>query len=189
MAVGANENVAVVWDVARLQHPQELCRLPHKLAVKGLLFCPWAPGLIATGGGSNDRSLRFWHTASGRLLRHVDTGRQITAVAWSRLYKQLLVTFGYSAVPGHVVAALYLWPGAEVVAHAVSPEPLRALSASVSPDQSKVAVAANDGTVRVYRLWLPAQFALSALVLAARGCYGSALVENAEGIESDMGLR
>lgn len=187
MAVGANENIAVVWDISTKTRPTEKCRLPHRSAVKGIAFCPWAPSLLATGGGSNDRHVRFWHTGSGTLLREADTGRQISALFWSTSKKELLLLFGFRTGPDPVVAAIYLYPHMHVVALALAPDSLRALSGSVAPNQSKVALAANDGTVRVYGLWdgaakrempgpLPAALPLSS------GTYGSAIVENVEGV-------
>lgn len=181
MAAGANENLAIVWDISNLKKPLLKCKLPHTSAVKGILFCPWAPGLLATGGGSNDRHLRYWHTGSGQMLGAINTKRQITSVFWSSQVKQILVTFGYLTCPEHVVAAVYAYPGKIPVAEARSREPLRALSALVAPDETSVAVAANDGTVRVYNLWPKRVHSLTQA--AASGSYGSAIIEAAERVD------
>ncbi|GEQ70647.1 hypothetical protein JCM33374_g4326 [Metschnikowia sp. JCM 33374] len=184
VAVGANENLAIVWDISTPTQPQEQCRLRHKSAVKGISFCPWAPSLLATGGGSNDRHLRFWHTRSGTLLRELDTQRQITAVFWSSFYKELLLTFGFSTAKDHIAAAIYQYPEARITACAYARDPLRALSATVAPDQTKVAIAANDGTVRVFGLWGHRPHALTASPASvASGSYGSSVVERCEGVD------
>ncbi|OBA24433.1 WD40 repeat-like protein [Metschnikowia bicuspidata var. bicuspidata NRRL YB-4993] len=184
VAVGANENLAIVWDISTATEPREMCRLPHMSAVKGILFCPWAPSLLATGGGSNDRHLRFWHTGSGALLQEIDTKRQITSVFWSSFYKELLLTFGFLATDDHVAAAIYKYPGSEITALAQVRDPLRALSATMAPDQTKVAIAANDGTVRVFGLWNERPYALTeAPASVAVGSYGSTVVESCEGID------
>ncbi len=41
----------------------------HNAAVKAIAFCPWQDGLVATGGGSNDQCIHFFHTCSGRRSR------------------------------------------------------------------------------------------------------------------------
>jgi len=33
----------------------------HKGAVKGIAWCPWKSGIIATAGGSGDKSIRLWN--------------------------------------------------------------------------------------------------------------------------------
>jgi len=35
--------------------------LGHKAAVKALAWCPWQRNLLATGGGTNDQTMRFWN--------------------------------------------------------------------------------------------------------------------------------
>ncbi len=34
----------------------------HSAAVKAMAWCPWQSNGLATGGGSNDRTIRFWNT-------------------------------------------------------------------------------------------------------------------------------
>ena len=43
-------------------------RWVHGAAVKAIAFCPWREGLIATGGGSNDKCIHFFHAVSGACL-------------------------------------------------------------------------------------------------------------------------
>ncbi|KAL1648023.1 hypothetical protein SLS58_002348 [Diplodia intermedia] len=45
-------------------------------AVKAMAFCPWQRGLLAIGGGSNDRCIHFYHTFSGACLATVDCSAQ-----------------------------------------------------------------------------------------------------------------
>ena len=41
-------------------------------------------GLLASGGGTADRCIRFWNTTTGTPLHWVDTGSQVCNIAWSR---------------------------------------------------------------------------------------------------------
>lgn len=184
--MGANQNVAVVWNITDPEHPVEQCRLRHKSAVKAILFCPWLPALLATGGGTNDRRICFWHTTSGRLLGETPTGRQVTALRWCTTRRELVATFGYLAADTQVLVAVYSYPGMNVLRSVKVKSPLRTLSASVSLDETHIAVVANDGTIRVYKLWEPRTISLVGPSSRA-GSFGSAIIEGTEGIDVATG--
>ena len=45
--------------------------------LKALSWCPWQPQLLASGGGTADRHIRFWSVATGSCLNAVDTNSQV----------------------------------------------------------------------------------------------------------------
>ena len=49
----------------------------HQAAVKALAWCPFQSNLLATGGGTADRTIRFWNTCTGAQLNSIDTGSQV----------------------------------------------------------------------------------------------------------------
>ena len=49
----------------------------HTAAVKALAWDPHMSGILATGGGTQDKHIRFWNTATGTLLNELDTGSQV----------------------------------------------------------------------------------------------------------------
>lgn len=49
----------------------------HQAAVKALAWCPWQPGVLASGGGTADRCIRIWNINSGTLLSTTDTKSQV----------------------------------------------------------------------------------------------------------------
>ena len=51
----------------------------HTAAVKALAWCPFQAKLLASGGGTADRSIKFWNTHTGALLNSIDTGSQVSA--------------------------------------------------------------------------------------------------------------
>ncbi|KAL2427953.1 hypothetical protein ABEF91_006207 [Exophiala dermatitidis] len=70
----------------------------HAAAVKALAFAPWQPNLLATGGGSNDRQIHFFHTGSGALLALINVFSQVTSL------------------PEHEIRiAVFSWPSCECV--------------------------------------------------------------------------
>lgn len=46
-------------------------------AVKAIAWSPHQHGLLASGGGTADRCLRFWNTISGTPLSYLDTDSQV----------------------------------------------------------------------------------------------------------------
>lgn len=68
----------------------------HQAAVKAVAWCPWQRNVLASGGGTADRTLRVWNTALGSCIKSVDTGSQVCAIQWSDTYKELVSSHGFS---------------------------------------------------------------------------------------------
>jgi WD40 repeat protein len=77
LASGGNDNQLLVWN-QRSQQP--VLRLTeHTAAVKAIAWSPHQQGLLASGGGTADRCIRFWNTANGNVLNSIDTGSQASS--------------------------------------------------------------------------------------------------------------
>ena len=68
----------------------------HQAAVKALAWCPFQNNLLASGGGTADRCIKFWNTQNGVCLNSVDTNSQVCALQWSKHEKELLSSHGFS---------------------------------------------------------------------------------------------
>ncbi|KAJ5662744.1 hypothetical protein N7462_011670 [Penicillium macrosclerotiorum] len=91
-------------------------RLAHAAAVKAIAFAPWQPSLLATGGGSNDRAIHFYHTRTGVCLATINVFAQVTSLIWSQTRREIAATFGY-AQPDHPFRiAVFAWPSCTQVA-------------------------------------------------------------------------
>ena len=49
----------------------------HTAAVKALAWDPHVSGVLATGGGTQDKHIRFWNVINGTMLNELDTGSQV----------------------------------------------------------------------------------------------------------------
>lgn len=88
----------------------------HTAAVKAIAFCPWREGLVATGGGSHDKCIHFYHTTSGVALATIAVHAQVTSLIWSTTRREIAATFGY-AQPDHPYRiAVFSWPQCRQVA-------------------------------------------------------------------------
>ena len=91
LASGGNDNKLFVWNL-RSNNPVQTYS-EHMAAVKAIAWSPHQHGLLASGGGTADRRIRFWNTITGRPLQCVDTGSQVCNLAWSKHSNELVHTF------------------------------------------------------------------------------------------------
>jgi cell division cycle 20-like protein 1 (cofactor of APC complex) len=59
----------------------------------------WSPhqhGLLASGGGTADRTIRFWNTLTGSAINTIDAGSQVCNLMFSKTVNELVSTHGYS---------------------------------------------------------------------------------------------
>ena len=58
-----------------------------------IIAIAWSPhhhGLLASGGGTADRCIRFWNTLTGQPMQCIDTGSQVCNLAWSKHSSELV---------------------------------------------------------------------------------------------------
>lgn len=142
-------------------------------AVKAIAFCPWQRGLIAVGGGSNDRCIHFYHTLSGACLATIDCSAQVTSLIWSTTRREIAATFGFAQPEHPYRIAVFSWPKCEVVVRIPWFEEHRALFAIPYPGgpnngQSKgeggvwwsrtqeegcIVVATSDSSIKFHEVW------------------------------------
>jgi cell division cycle protein 20 (cofactor of APC complex) len=61
----------MIWDInmKKVRHTLQ----GHKAAVKALAWCPWQRNLLATGGGTTDKTMRFWNIENGKCINTINT--------------------------------------------------------------------------------------------------------------------
>ena len=55
----------------------------YTAAVKTLAWDPHVSGVLVTGGGTQDKHIRFWNVISGSMLHELETGSQVTFFLFS----------------------------------------------------------------------------------------------------------
>ena len=106
LASGGNENRLCIWDAAmsRATAGTSTSTIPrfsidqHNAAVKAVSWCSWQRNVLASGGGTADRTIRIWNTSTGNNLRTIDTGSQVCAIQWSQTEKELVSSHGFRYV-------------------------------------------------------------------------------------------
>eukprot|EP00897_Mesotaenium_endlicherianum_P010935 jgi/Mesen1/9870/ME000070S09154 len=158
LASGGNDNLLHVWDAAvTSSNPnnaansapaqQWLHRLDHhRAAVKALAWCPFQSNLLASGGGSADRCIKFWNTHTGACVNSIDTHSQVCALEWSKHDREILSSHGFSQNQ----LCLWKYPSMAKVAE-LTGHTARVLHMAQSPDGSMVVSAAADETLRFWK--------------------------------------
>ena len=93
LASGGNDNLLMIWDAGSDRPSHRITS--HQAAVKALAWCPFQSNLLASGGGTADRSIKFWNTHTGALLNSIDTGSQVCALQWNRHEREILSSHGF----------------------------------------------------------------------------------------------
>lgn len=148
LASGGNDNLLLLWDTHMARNPRHVLER-HEAAVKAIAWCPHQPNLIASGGGTADRHIRFWNSATGACIGERDTKSQVCCIKWSKTYKNELVSsHGFSQ------NQLIVWdyPKMEKLAE-LTGHTSRVLQMAMSPDGETVVSVAGDETLRFWRIF------------------------------------
>ena len=78
MASGGNDNKLILWDAASANRLVKFG--DHVAAVKAITWSPHQRGLLASGGGTADRCIRFWNALTCKPINSVDTGSQVSLI-------------------------------------------------------------------------------------------------------------
>ncbi len=81
LASGGNDNKLLVWDIRNTGAgvgDKPLWKFhEHQAAVKAIAWSPHTSGLLASGGGTQDKTIRTWNVANGGSVNWLDTGSQV----------------------------------------------------------------------------------------------------------------
>lgn len=117
----------------------------------------WSPShasVLATGGGTNDRSIKLWNVSSGTLLKSVNAESQVSALIWSDAYREILSSHGFTK---HQLS-LWKYPEMTKVGEMMG-HTGRVLQMALSPDSTTVATVGADETLRFWRIFPPTKTA------------------------------
>jgi len=153
LASGANDNTLCIFDNAASMNLNAQPRhvlTEHQAAVKALAWSPHERNLLASGGGTADRCIKFWNASSGALVNSVDTGSQVCALQWSPFEKEILSSHGYAENQ----LCLWKYPTMARVKE-LKGHSSRVLHMATSPDGSLVCSGAADETLRFWNVFAP----------------------------------
>ncbi|GAB4856952.1 Fizzy- protein [Ancistrocladus abbreviatus] len=146
LASGGNDNRLLVWNQNTTQPMLKYCK--HTAAVKAIAWSPHIHGLLASGGGTADRCIRFWNTTTNSHLGCMDTGSQVCNLAWSKNVNELVSTHGYSQ--NQII--VWRYPSMSKLA-TLTGHTFRVLYLAISPDGQTIVTGAGDETLRFWNVF------------------------------------
>lgn len=91
---GGNDNKLLIWTSHSTEPVMKFC--DHTAAVKAMAWSPHQHGLLVSGGGTADRTIRFRNTLTGATVKTVDAGSQVCNLMFSKTLNEIVSTHGYS---------------------------------------------------------------------------------------------
>ena len=161
-ATGGNDTRVRIWDVRNFKQPY-LVYDEHVAAVRAIEWSPCAHNMILTGGGSTDRTIRLWNVETCCTVNWVNTGSQVCNLHWNEEHNEILSTHGFSQNHLALWKAADLSPVAQFFEHKE-----RVLFMAVSPDHSRIASAAPDDGLLIWKMFPSKSLSLDQVVLAIR---------------------
>ncbi|MBA0806146.1 hypothetical protein Gohar_005613 [Gossypium harknessii] len=146
LASGGNDNKLFVWNQHSTQPVLKYC--DHTAAVKAIAWSPHLHGLLASGGGTADRCIRFWNTTTNAHLSCMDTGSQVCNLVWSKNVNELVSTHGYSQ--NQII--VWRYPTMSKLA-TLTGHTYRVLYLAISPDGQTIVTGAGDETLRFWNVF------------------------------------
>eukprot|EP01089_Gocevia_fonbrunei_P016669 TRINITY_DN5231_c0_g1_i1.p1 TRINITY_DN5231_c0_g1~~TRINITY_DN5231_c0_g1_i1.p1 ORF type:complete len:489 (+),score=72.81 TRINITY_DN5231_c0_g1_i1:97-1467(+) len=150
LASGSNDNILNVWKNGEFDGAPQWSFDHHKAAVKALAWCPFQSNLLASGGGTADRCIKFWNTQTGSCINSVDTRSQVCALQWSPVHRELVSSHGFSQNQ----ICVWKYPSMTLIGE-LHAHTSRVLHLALSPDGTTVASLAGDERLRFWKVWEP----------------------------------
>jgi len=166
LASGSNDNSLCIWDGAMSSTHRASAKFQltdHQACVKALAWSPHERNLLASGGGTADRSIKFWNASSGSLLNSIDTGSQVCSLQWSPFEKEILSSHGFAENQ----LCLWKYPTMARVKE-LRGHTSRVLHTAVSPDGMVVSGSADE-TLRFWNVFASESKKKSGSTLTAAG--------------------
>jgi cell division cycle 20-like protein 1 (cofactor of APC complex) len=156
LASGGNDNKLFLWD-AHSSNP--LAKFSdHQAAVKAIGWSPHQRGLLASGGGTADRQIKFWNTLTLECIKSIDTGSQVCNLMFSKTTNELVSTHGYSL--NQII--LWKYPSLTKIATLIG-HTYRVLFLSMSPNGESIITGAGDETLRFWNVFPPVKSSLASV--------------------------
>ncbi|OHT13314.1 WD repeat protein [Tritrichomonas foetus] len=88
LATSSNDSTVKLWDIRFLEEPT-IVFSEHTAAVRAVQFSPTTTNIIASGGGTSDKTIRLWNYTTGETVSVINTGSQVCNMFWNEEYNEI----------------------------------------------------------------------------------------------------
>ncbi|KAM3132530.1 hypothetical protein pb186bvf_015343 [Paramecium bursaria] len=149
LASGGNDNKVCIWQMRGTQ-PLALEINSHKAAVRALAWNPYSSGILATGGGNNDKTIKIHNTLSNTLLSSNQVDSQVCKLRYSRSVNELVSTHGYEK---NLINIWSIKNHSLKKSHQLEGHLERVLYLSASPDETTILTGSGDETIKFWKVF------------------------------------
>ena len=166
LSSGGNDNVSYIWDVRKLNNkllnisnlnyindndcntikPYSVNNY-HTAAVKAMAWCPWQRHILATGGGTKDKSIKVFNCDSNKIIKNVETGSQVCALLWNKKEREIISSHGFNKNQITIWNYQKMRKICELKGHMS-----RVLYLTMSPDENFICSGSGDETLRFWKI-------------------------------------
>jgi len=146
LASGGNDNKLCVWSLGASKPLLESAA--HNAAVKAIAWSPFNHNLLASGGGTADKCIRFWNMNNYQNTHCLDTGSQVCNLVFSKNSNELISTHGYSLNQINLWKLPHMGKVTTLTGHS-----FRVLYLGISPDGQSIVTGAGDETLRFWNVF------------------------------------
>lgn len=146
LASGGNDNRVNLWSLKTCSEIGKLTA--HTAAVKALAWSPYQYNLLVTGGGTSDRTIRFWNVHTLKEIDCLDSGSQVCNISFAKNVNELVTTHGYS------LNQINIWKveGMKKIA-TLTGHTMRVLYLATSPCGENIVTGAGDETLMFWNVF------------------------------------
>lgn len=144
-ASGGNDNKMCVWSVNK---NMPFMKENLQGSVKALGWSNKQYGILASGGGVNDNTLRMWNSNNKEIISSRDTGSQICSLVFSSLTNDVITSHGIPDNEVNIWRAKGLKKVGSLIGHTE-----RVLYTALSPCGSSLLTGSPDETLRFWNLY------------------------------------
>jgi WD40 repeat protein len=166
LSSGGNDNVSYIWDVRKLNNkllnisnlncindndcntikPYSVNNY-HTAAVKAMAWCPWQRHILATGGGTKDKTIKVFNCDSNKIIKNVETGSQVCALLWNKKEREIISSHGFNKNQITIWNYQKMRKICELKGHMS-----RVLYLTMSPDENFICSGSGDETLRFWKI-------------------------------------
>ena len=145
IASGGNDNKLNVWQFGE---NKRLMTGKHESGVKALAWSQKQYGVLASGGGTNDKCIKIWNCNTLNLEEERNVNAQVCSLVFSKLTNDLISALGSDLNEIKILRAKGLKSVGSMLGHECRP-----LHIALSPNGSILASASPDETMRFWKVF------------------------------------